>query len=64
MVATGQRTMKQNGKRAAMIAVRFGAAIAFGLMLAACTKCDVPSWKRGSNDGAPVACHDDAPLSQ
>jgi hypothetical protein len=34
-------------------------------MLSACTKCDVPAWKRSSNDGAgPVACHDDAPLAQ
>ena len=33
--------------------------LGFGLMLGACTKCDVPTpWQHSSSGSAPVACHD------
>ena len=32
--------------------------LSFGLMLGACTKCDVPTWQHSSSGDAPVACHD------
>ena len=35
-------------------------AITVGLMLGACTKCDVPTWP-SSQPGAPASCHGDAP---
>jgi hypothetical protein len=38
--------------------LRFLALLGFGLMLGACTKCDVPTWQHSSTGDAPVACHD------
>ena len=37
--------------------------LGFGLMLGACTKCDVPGWQRSESGAAPLACHSDAPTS-
>jgi len=37
--------------------LRLAALIGLGLMLGACTKCDVPTWRSGSAQGA-LACHD------
>jgi len=31
--------------------------LGFGLMLGACTKCDVPTW-RSDAGSTPAACHD------
>jgi hypothetical protein len=37
-------------------------AVAFvGLMLGACTKCDVPTWPPAQLAGAPASFHSDAP---
>jgi len=33
--------------------------LGFGLMLGACTKCDVPVWRHGSTAIAPAACYDE-----
>jgi len=38
--------------------LRLLALLGFGLMLGACTKCDVPAWQHSSTGDAPVACHD------
>jgi hypothetical protein len=38
--------------------LRLLALLGFGLMLGACTKCDVPTWQHSSTGDAPVACHD------
>jgi hypothetical protein len=38
--------------------LRLLALLGFGLMLGACTKCDVPTWQHSSAGDAPVACHD------
>jgi hypothetical protein len=38
--------------------LRLVALLGFGLMLGACTKCDVPAWQHSSTGDAPVACHD------
>jgi hypothetical protein len=38
--------------------LRLLALLGFGLMLGACTKCDVPTWQHSSTGGAPAACHD------
>jgi hypothetical protein len=35
--------------------MRLAVALAFGLMLGACSKCDVPAWM--PNPAAPHACH-------
>jgi hypothetical protein len=37
---------------------RFLAVACVGLMLGACTKCDVPTWPPAA---APASCHSDAP---
>jgi hypothetical protein len=38
--------------------LRLLALLGFGLMLGACTKCDVPTWQHSGLGDAPVACHD------
>jgi hypothetical protein len=38
--------------------LRILALLGFGLMLGACSKCDVPAWQHGSVGIAPAACHD------
>jgi hypothetical protein len=38
---------------------RLLAIAAFGLGLAACSKCDVPTWRHDS-PAAPQSCHDDS----
>jgi hypothetical protein len=40
---------------------RLAAMLGIGLLLGACSKCDVPAWQRSSLDGAPAACHDGPP---
>jgi hypothetical protein len=37
--------------------LRFAVVIAFAAALAACTKCDMPTW---NPNRAPSSCHDDA----
>jgi hypothetical protein len=32
-----------------------------GLLLGACTKCDVPTWPPASAAAVPLSCHSDAP---
>ncbi len=39
--------------------VRLLAVVAVGLLLGACTKCDVPTWPR-SPAAVPLSCHGDA----
>jgi hypothetical protein len=36
--------------------------VAFGLTLAACDKCSVPTWQWNRPPGPPTSCHDDAPV--
>jgi hypothetical protein len=39
-------------------ALRLAALLAFGLMLGACSKCDVPTpWEHSSAGHTPAACH-------
>jgi len=45
--------------RVAAWSLRFAILIAFAAALAACTKCDVPTWNGGRT---PSSCHDDAAL--
>jgi hypothetical protein len=40
---------------------RLLAVTCFGLMLGACTKCDVPTWSPQSAAAIPLSCHGDAP---
>ena len=40
---------------------RLAAVLGIGLLLGACSKCDVPTWQHSSLDGAPAACHDGPP---
>jgi len=40
---------------------RLAAVLGIGLLLGACSKCDVPTWQHSSLDGAPAACHDERP---
>jgi hypothetical protein len=40
------------------VMLRLIALLGLGLMLGACTKCDVPTWQHSSAGDAPVACHD------
>jgi hypothetical protein len=41
-------------------ALRLVALAVFGLMLGACSKCDVPTpWQRSSAGETPAACHSD-----
>jgi hypothetical protein len=37
--------------------LRLLALLGFGLMLGACSKCDVPNWQHSSAGAAPAACH-------
>jgi hypothetical protein len=37
---------------------RLFAIAAFGLALAACSNCDVPTWQRHYSPAAPQSCHD------
>jgi hypothetical protein len=37
--------------------------VSLGLILGACTKCDVPGWQHSESEMAPLACHSDAPAS-
>lgn len=38
--------------------IRLAALLAFGLMLGACSKCDVPTpWEHSSAGTTPAACH-------
>jgi hypothetical protein len=39
---------------------RLVAVACLGLMLGACTKCDVPTWPSAQPAGAPTSCHSDA----
>jgi hypothetical protein len=41
-----------------MPALRVMVLLGFGLMLGACSKCDVPAWQHGSAGLLPAACHD------
>jgi hypothetical protein len=36
----------------------------FGLMLAACDKCSVPTWQHSEAGKVPLSCHSDAPRTQ
>jgi len=38
--------------------LRLVAALGIGLMLGACSKCDVPAWQHSSTGGVPAVCHD------
>jgi hypothetical protein len=39
-------------------ALRLILLLGVGLMLGACSKCDVPTWQHSSAGAAPAACHD------
>jgi hypothetical protein len=44
--------------RAGAPLARLAALLAFGLMLGACSKCDIPTpWEHSSAGNAPAACH-------
>jgi hypothetical protein len=46
--------------RAGTPLLRLAALIAFGLMLGACSKCDIPTpWQHSSAGDVPAACHKD-----
>jgi hypothetical protein len=49
--------------RGARVAVALVVAIGAGLMLGACTKCDVPNWFPNKPGQSPQSCHD-APAPQ
>jgi hypothetical protein len=52
------RVLRSAANRARCLAVIAAAS----LVLAACTKCDVPTpWQHGDAGSAPLACHSDAP---
>jgi hypothetical protein len=44
--------------------LRLLAVAGVGLMLGACTKCDVPGWQHSDAGSAPLACHSDAPAAR
>jgi hypothetical protein len=44
-------------RRGADRVFRLLVAVGFGLMLGACSKCDMPTW-HSSTGTAPVACHE------
>jgi hypothetical protein len=54
MAATAQSTVRLAGRPALRLALLLGA----GLMLGACSKCDVPTWQHSSAGAVPAACHD------
>jgi recombinational DNA repair protein (RecF pathway) len=68
MIASGQRgimaddigNMSRSAPTGAAV-LRFVvcvlALLGFGLMLGACSKCDVPNWQHSSAGAAPAACH-------
>lgn len=41
--------------------LRLAAVLGIGLLLGACSKCDVPTWQHSSLGGAPAACHEGPP---
>jgi hypothetical protein len=41
--------------------LRIIAVVGFGLMLGACSKCDVPDWFHTGSGTAPHVCHDAPP---
>jgi hypothetical protein len=43
--------------RGARFLVTIVSSLALGLSLAACSKCDIPTWRHDSADG-PQSCHD------
>jgi hypothetical protein len=56
----GQGIMPRFAESACTWVARILAVAGVGLMLGACTKCDVPTWP-SSQPGAPASCHGDAP---
>jgi hypothetical protein len=52
--------MSRIAQRAGLPLLRLVALLAFGLMLGACTKCDVPTpWEHSSAGTTPAACHNE-----
>jgi len=58
-MADGTDQMSSTTMRAAAPLLRLVALLTFGLMLGACTKCDVPTpwWHQSSAANTPAACH-------
>jgi hypothetical protein len=46
------------GRFAGQPALRLALLLGVGLMLGACSKCDVPGWQHSDAGAAPAACHD------
>jgi hypothetical protein len=57
IMAGGTSDMSWTARAGAPVA-RLAALLAFGLMLGACSKCDVPTpWEHSSAGNTPAACH-------
>lgn len=59
-----QRLVSLVAKSAAGQVPRLLLLLGFGVMLASCDKCHLPTWSKKGADGVPLSCHSDASQPQ
>jgi hypothetical protein len=52
-----QTIVRRDGDRRVRVLMAIVSSLVLGLSLAACSKCDIPTW-RSSSPAAPQSCHE------